>query len=229
MKNSLKKHQGFTLIELLVVIAIIAILAAILFPVFQKVRENARRISCTSNMKQIGLALPQYIQDADEVYPTGLDNNYHNAWPTLVQPYIKSLAVFRCPDDGSTTMDATITPWSGVAVSYGANGMDAYINNAHVNVGVITGGNGRAEATIVQPSNTIAIAEKHNDDTITAHGLGTASEWGPATIFTGYSGYDNYAPQEIPDGTKSMTAAYPYGANGAVLSQAQWPGQFPIL
>jgi len=64
-----KKANGFTLIELLVVIAIIAILAAILFPVFQKVRENARRTSCLSNEKQIGLAFTQYIQDSDETMP----------------------------------------------------------------------------------------------------------------------------------------------------------------
>jgi len=72
--------KAFTLIELLVVIAIIAILAAILFPVFARARENARRSSCQSNLKQIGLGVLQYTQDYDEKYPKNLDNNY--AWGT---------------------------------------------------------------------------------------------------------------------------------------------------
>jgi len=96
----MKKSQGFTLIELLVVIAIIAILAAILFPVFAKVREKARQTSCASNMKQLGLAEQQYSQDNDEIYSGSfMDTPKGRAsYAELIYPYIKSTAVFSCPD-----------------------------------------------------------------------------------------------------------------------------------
>src|SRR5579864_1016576 len=101
-------RRGFTLIELLVVIAIIAILAAILFPVFAQAREKARQTSCLSNMKQIGLAAIMYVQDYDEEYspirvaditgPNG-EPDAIITWRNVIQPYIKNLDVFSCPSN----------------------------------------------------------------------------------------------------------------------------------
>ena len=104
-----QRRSGFTLIELLVVIAVIALLAAILFPVFARARENARRSSCQSNLKQMGIGVMQYVQDYDEYYPYGQrpkETSDPNApwvnsiyfWPNMIQPYIKSEQVFSCPN-----------------------------------------------------------------------------------------------------------------------------------
>jgi prepilin-type N-terminal cleavage/methylation domain-containing protein/prepilin-type processing-associated H-X9-DG protein len=99
-----RSRKGFTLIELLVVIAIIAILAAILFPVFARARENARRTSCASNMKQIGLGLMQYSQDYDEGLPCprladDASTNYGRYWHGPIFPYVKSAQLFTCPSN----------------------------------------------------------------------------------------------------------------------------------
>lgn len=98
------RKNGFTLIELLVVIAIISILASILFPVFARARENARRTSCLSNLKQMGLGTMMYVQDYDEHYPWTII--YYSAsstaiWRTLLQPYVKSTQVFVCPSSSA--------------------------------------------------------------------------------------------------------------------------------
>ena len=108
--------SAFTLIELLVVIAIIAILAAILFPVFARARENARRSSCQSNLKQIGLGMLQYAQDYDEITvppsTNGLSGGSRGfSWPRIVQPYLKSTQIFQCPSDTNslTTGDYVVS------------------------------------------------------------------------------------------------------------------------
>ena len=111
-KSRLRGANGFTLIELLVVIAIIAILAAILFPVFARARENARRSSCQSNLKQIGLGWLQYTQDYDEVVvpysSTGSTTGFSHNWATAFQPYIKSTQLLVCPSASDKAVGYTM-------------------------------------------------------------------------------------------------------------------------
>jgi prepilin-type N-terminal cleavage/methylation domain-containing protein/prepilin-type processing-associated H-X9-DG protein len=111
--KTLHTRRGFTLIELLVVIAIIALLAAILFPVFARARENARRSSCLNNMKQLANGFMMYVQDFDEnVVPLGNDTvpgpnavvpGTYSWWPNLLYPYIKNQQVFFCPSASPRT------------------------------------------------------------------------------------------------------------------------------
>jgi prepilin-type N-terminal cleavage/methylation domain-containing protein/prepilin-type processing-associated H-X9-DG protein len=138
-------RRAFTLIELLVVIAIIAILASILFPVFGRARENARRSSCQSNLKQIGLSIFQYQQDYDEQMLKAVSYNpltptVSRHWASAVQPYLKSEQIMRCPSDPLdrainlplTGTNGIVIPgvtqgssyWSGITpfrISYGYN------------------------------------------------------------------------------------------------------------
>jgi prepilin-type N-terminal cleavage/methylation domain-containing protein len=113
-----KRSGAFTLIELLVVIAIIAILAAILFPVFAQAREKARQITCLSNFKQLGLAMMQYVQDSDELYPGSY--YYGQGWAEEIYPYAKSVNVYQCPDD-SRTPDSNATSYYPDKLSYVEN------------------------------------------------------------------------------------------------------------
>jgi prepilin-type N-terminal cleavage/methylation domain-containing protein/prepilin-type processing-associated H-X9-DG protein len=129
----MKRRDAFTLIELLVVIAIIAILAAILFPVFARARENARRASCMSNLKQIGLGFLQYTQDYDEHMPLSSATTYPavtfkfpngtsgstEPWYLMIYPYVKSTQLFNCPSADSSLHN--IGGYSLVNMNYAYN------------------------------------------------------------------------------------------------------------
>jgi prepilin-type N-terminal cleavage/methylation domain-containing protein/prepilin-type processing-associated H-X9-DG protein len=112
-----RTRSAFTLIELLVVIAIIALLAAILFPVFARARENARKSSCSNQVKQLALGIKQYMQDYDDTFPAdgrAVASQPITGWAYTIQPYLKSEQVLQCPSDGTpgpsgptaTTLDA---------------------------------------------------------------------------------------------------------------------------
>lgn len=122
---SRSRKSAFTLIELLVAIAIIALLAAILFPVFGRARENARRTACISNLKQIGLGVLQYVQDYDEAFP---QQGYSQGgmtyrWRALLYPYVRNTQVFKCPSNLTTGTDNVIlgTPNLTVSQNYAVN------------------------------------------------------------------------------------------------------------
>lgn len=150
----MKTKSAFTLIELLVVIAIIAILAAILFPVFAKVREKARQTSCSSNLRQIGLGVIQYVQDNDENYPTGAQNcPLGQGWGGRVYPYIKSTGVFKCPDDPNPAQNSA----TEYHVSYAAN-----FNFLRTDGGSATDPHtGQSLASLTAPAKTVFLCEAY--------------------------------------------------------------------
>ena len=233
MKIRSNVKKGFTLIELLVVIAIIAILAAILFPVFAQAREKARQISCASNLKQLELGMLQYVQDYDETFPYAVDNgcqwancagNPPTHWQRKILPYIKTFGVFSCPDDSKAGAYTGANAWKGSATSYATNGIFGwfpYNGWSGGNAGVVSSswtGPARVLSQLGQVSNSILYAEVYSADQLkqTSNDSGNDSNYQDGNWVSGQSWiYDGIVP---PNPGAPANAAYPNGRNGAIAT-----------
>jgi len=224
-----RRPRGFTLIELLVVIAIIAILAAILFPVFAQARDKARQASCQSNLKQLGIAMQMYAQDYDEVFVTGLQETWWDCtWYRTITPYVKNLGVFRCPSDPGKDPPAAYS-WAGPRLSYVTNGYMLYRNNAWRVIGISgmsqqwmgLGNTTRTLAGVNQPSGTIMMTERPHVWPTVANDPGNVLMWGPGAFVSGVNWWDTSGgPSLLPDGTRPVTTVKydPNGKNGGVFA-----------
>ena len=204
------KKSAFTLIELLVVIAIIAILAAILFPVFARARENARRSSCTSNLKQIGLGIIQYTQDYDEKYPLADTGSQTFSWRRVIYPYVKSTQIFACPSNTNVSFNNTASPQlvandssSGNMTTAGLNPNTdpvfprSYAINGAYNVkgsGNIGGTPpiGQNQAAIASVSQTVMVGEYSWYDSYINFDDGNADQPTAAIWFSGHLNTSNF-------------------------------------
>jgi prepilin-type N-terminal cleavage/methylation domain-containing protein/prepilin-type processing-associated H-X9-DG protein len=199
--NMQNKKRAFTLIELLVVIAIIAILAAILFPVFAQAREKARSISCLSNVKQIGTGVMMYVQDYDETFPVAWGNP--QTWEGQVEPYIKNLGanvnsrnskgIGRCPSDSTRGVNAQ-TPGS-----YTSNGNLFGAGNIFA---------AKTLAAINRPADVLAVAETNK-----VYGPGGDIETGTDFIRMG---------GDVPLAEDSLAAAQWYAYYNKCVDYTTW-------
>ena len=204
------RRSGFTLIELLVVIAIIAILAAILFPVFAQARAKARAISCVSNVRQLALGLNMYSQDYDESYPSwNWGNSYSNGsaavkndgttiWFNAILPYVKSVPVFKCPDDNYTIKTyqgfwGWFTPKPDADTFSAATHIDRGLSGGVISYGMnepISVDKG-ALAGLSRPTETLLVSDM-------------------LTGLSGYDGWDQYSPTNAKshNGWRMIRVAY---------------------
>jgi len=210
------RSNAFTLIELLVVIAIIAILAAILFPVFASARAKARQTACLSNEKQIGLGFIQYIQDYDETYPTGNDLNCATVacgvmgassfpgqgWAGPVYPYVKARSVFTCPEDEKTVDN--LPGWANAggnhlqAMSYAYNSNLSEVNLGQANPLPFTA------AKITASSNTVMLFE-------CSLCMGDPPQQGYTDWYSPSGNFNAAGPAQLANWSDSAASASSYG------------------
>lgn len=227
----MKNRRGFTLIELLVVIAIIAILAAILFPVFARARAQARQASCTSNIRQLALGMNMYAQDYDETYPqwrwdqhfvtgTPFPNNATTVWWNAIYPYVKNNQIFTCPDTNYRLTNRQDGHWGWFDFSNATLIANSGINPALVDVNISYGTSEPhsydhpAIAQISRPAETLLVSDM-------------------ATSLTGWecwNCYDPTLPNKPENKYRLRRVAYANGHSKAYFWTDQaWTGPFNPL
>lgn len=224
MSRLLSSKRAFTLIELLVVIAIIAILAAILFPVFAQARERARAISCISNLKQIGLGTMMYAQDYDETLPVAFPGNPPinggnqavTPFESMIEPYTKNNQMWKCPSSRATANAGYNKDnyWDGKYISKPVTRTYSSVgrintqekNGGDSNTGMSDwGSNPTALAAMTAPAETIEVVDVNGGD------VNYGSPWG--SLFTGCDTWKLAGRKQGQDAAFSGNCANEYNGN----------------
>lgn len=200
-------RKAFTLIELLVVIAILGLLAAVLFPVFAKVRENGRRTACLSNERQVGMAMLQYVADNGEALPSGRYLSNGDKWITLAYPYVHSFAVFQCPDESNDAKSSGYIGTDSASCFRDGYGLNSDLGHTYTTsdpAGKVSLHNfGYGLAALTAPAKTVLFFEIDNGSIYISPGESSATDGSTS----GSGGMGGNSPPEDPG-----FASYPMGS-----------------